>query len=120
MMAALQAANLALAFLLELAALAAFAYWGFNTGDSTLVHVVLGIGVPVLGAVLWGIFAAPKSTRRLQGIAYWAFKVAFFALASAALVAAGQVTLGVLLGAVAAVNLILARVWGQSELVAST
>lgn len=109
----MKAANLALAFILELAALAAFAYWGFNTTDLTIVHIVLGIGVPVLGAVLWGVFAAPKASRRLQGAAYWAFKAVFFALAAAALIAAGQTTAGIMLGVVAAVNLILLYVWKQ-------
>lgn len=109
----MKSANLALAFFLELAALVAFAYWGFNTGDSSLVHVALGIGVPVLAAALWGIFAAPKSSRRLQGVAYWTFKIVFFALASAALAAAGQPTLGIALGVVAAVNLLLLYGWQQ-------
>lgn len=109
----MKSVNLALAFVLELAALAAFAYWGFNTGDSSLVHVVLGLGVPVLAAALWGIFAAPKSSRRLQGGAWWVFKVVFFALASAALFVAGQPTLGLVLGVVAAVNLVLLYVWQQ-------
>ncbi|MCZ2095639.1 MAG: YrdB family protein [Anaerolineae bacterium] len=89
------------------------ACWGFNTGDSTLVHVVLGIGVPVLAVALWGIFAAPKSSRRLQGGVLWAFKVVFFALASVALVAVAQSTVGIALGVIAAVNLVLLYVWQQ-------
>lgn len=109
----MKAVNLALAFILELAALAAFAYWGFNTTDSTLVHIILGFGIPVLSAVLWGVFAAPKATRRLQGVALWAFKIVFFALAAAALTAAGQPTPGIVLGVVAAVNLALLYVWHQ-------
>ena len=113
MITALKALNLALAFALELAALAAFAYLGFNMGDSAVIHVVLGVGMPLLGAVLWGIFAAPKSSRRLQGIAYWGFKVGFFALAVAALIVAGQPMPAIVLGVVAAVNLILLYVWQQ-------
>ena len=49
---ALTAANLALRFFLELAALAALAYWGFHTGRSVLADVVLGLGAPLLAAVV--------------------------------------------------------------------
>ncbi len=46
-------ANLALRFVLELAALAALAYWGFHTGHSLLGDVALGVGAPLLAAVIW-------------------------------------------------------------------
>ena len=39
--------SLALAFLLELAMLAAYAYWGFQAGTSIIMKVVLGIGDPL-------------------------------------------------------------------------
>ncbi len=113
MLAVLKPINLALAFLLELALLAAFAYWGFNTGDSTAIHIVLGIGVPVLVAVIWGIFMAPSSQRRLNGAAYLVVKVVLFGLGVAALVAAGQTTLGVVFAVVFVVNTILLYVWKQ-------
>ena len=92
MLGMIKSANLALAFLLELAALVAFAYWGFNASDSTIVRLLLGIGVPVLAIVLWGIFAAPRSARRLKGAAYHTFATIFFALAVLALIAAGSAT----------------------------
>jgi hypothetical protein len=53
-----RAVNLGIAFLLELVALAALCFWGFHIGGSTIVHIVLGIGLPVAAAVLWGLFAA--------------------------------------------------------------
>ncbi len=111
----MKAANLALAFVLELTALGAFAYWGFVTGDSTLIKLILGIGAPVIAAVVWGIFAAPKSERRLKGSAYLIFKVAFFALAILALMAAGSVTLGVVFAVVFAINTALLYAWHQDE-----
>ena len=96
MMALLKNTNLGLAFLLELVAIAAFAYWGFNITDSTVLMIVLGVGTPILAIVLWGIFAAPKSERRLEGTAYLVFKVVFFVLAILALIVAGSDTLGIL------------------------
>jgi hypothetical protein len=58
-METIKLANLALRFLLELCALAALAYWGFKTGESAVAKIGLGIGAPLLAAVLWGTFVAP-------------------------------------------------------------
>ena len=53
---ALKNANLALAFFLELAALAALGYWVISTGQGTLAQIVLGIGVPAVAVVAWALF----------------------------------------------------------------
>jgi hypothetical protein len=105
--------NLALAFLLELALLAAFAYWGIQTGSDTLVKVLLGIGVPLLVAVIWGIFMAPNSARRLQGGAYLTLKAILFGLGVAALIEAGSTTLGLVFAAMVVINTILLYIWQQ-------
>jgi len=44
----LHTANEAAAFLIELTALAALAWWGFTTGNRTPVHVTLGQGLPAI------------------------------------------------------------------------
>lgn len=111
----LQSANLGLAFLLELVAIASFAYWGFTASDSTILNIVLGIGTPILAIVLWGIFAAPKSERRLKGSAYLIFKVVFFVLAILALSIASSATLGAIFAIVFAANTILAYLWHQED-----
>src|SRR4051794_27452061 len=87
---ALTGANLALRFALELAALAALAYWGFHTGRTAIADVVLGLGAPLLAAVVWGVFAAPTSARRLRGGGLLAVQSAVFAAAAIGLAAAGQ------------------------------
>ena len=51
--------NLALRFLLELAALAAYAYWGWVAHEGAWRYV-LGIGPPLLAAILWGTFRVPN------------------------------------------------------------
>ncbi len=99
--------NLAVAFLLELAMLAAFAYWGFHTGGTVLEKILRGIGVPLLVAVVWGMFMAPNSRRRLQGAAYLAVKVILFGLAVLALIVSGQLLIGLLFGAVFVLNTVL-------------
>ena len=114
-MTLLKSINLAVAFFLELTALGAFAYWGFQVGGDTILPFVLGIGTPVLGAVIWGIFAAPKSSRRLRGSAYLIFKVAFFAVAILALIVANSPILALILAVIFVINTLLIAVWHQEE-----
>jgi hypothetical protein len=47
---------LGIRFGLELAALAALAYWGFKTMDGTAAKILFGLGAPLLAGVLWGLF----------------------------------------------------------------
>ncbi|MFB4304976.1 YrdB family protein [Actinomadura sp. GTD37] len=58
---ALHAANEGLAFLLEVAAIVALAWWGVTTGGNVLLNIVLGLGAPAAAIVLWGLFAAPRA-----------------------------------------------------------
>ena len=103
-------ANLALRFVLELAALAALAYWGFHSGDSVAADLVLGVGAPVLAACVWGALAAPKSSRRLSGPALLAVQLAVLCAGAIALVAAGRPVLGAALAALIAANTVLLHV----------
>ena len=111
MLTALKSINLALAFILELAMLAAFAYWGFQTGGSAVVKILLGIGIPLLVVAVWGTFMAPNSSRRLQGTGYLVVKVVLFGLAVAALIIAGQRVAGIVLAVVFIINTILLYIW---------
>jgi hypothetical protein len=79
--AALRSLILAVRFL-ELCALAAIGYWGFRTAEGVMKWV-LGIGTPVLVAVLWAMFVAPGSTA--PGTLRVAVVVAVFGTAAAAL-----------------------------------
>jgi hypothetical protein len=111
MLSVLKTLNLSLAFFLELAMLAAFAYWGFHTGQTTIVKIGLGIGIPLLVAVIWGLFMAPNSSMQFQGAAYLALKLVLFGLAVAALIRISNDTLGIVLGGVVVINTILLYVW---------
>ncbi len=105
--------NLALAFFLELAMLAAFALWGFHTGQSTILKIGLGIGIPFLVALIWGLFMAPNSSMRLHGAAYLALKLGLFGLAVTALITTDNNALGIVLLAIFVINTILLYVWKQ-------
>src|SRR4051794_41290844 len=100
--------NLALKFLLELCALAALAYFGATVGPP-VAGVLLGIGLPVLAALLWSRFAAPRSERRLRGRARLAFELGVFAAATVALAAAGAHLAAELFAVLALVNTALLR-----------
>jgi hypothetical protein len=109
----LKDANLAVKFVLELAALAAFAYWG-ATLDGVFVSVIVGIAAPALAAVLWGYFAAPKSRRRLPTRARVPFELSVLALA-VALVAVYSTAIAIAFDAVVIVNAVLLTRLGQWE-----
>lgn len=105
---ALKNANLALAFLLELCALAALGYWGFRIGDGALAKIALGLGAPLLMAVFWGIFLAPRAVVRLPTPLIVALKVIVFGVAALALAAAGSPVLAAIFAVVVVINLALA------------
>lgn len=105
--------NLALAFVLELGMLAALCYWGFVAGNGILQKLALGLGTPLVAAVIWGLFAAPRASRRLTGTSLFALKALLFCLASVALWAAGLPVLAAVFIAVVALNAILLYVWRQ-------
>jgi len=113
MLATIKAGNLALAFLLELCILAALGYWGWHTGSGTVARVALGIGLPLLAAVVWGMLLAPKAAFPLPLPAHLALKVAIFALAALALAAAGRPALAWVFAVIVALNLALLYVWRQ-------
>jgi hypothetical protein len=52
---------LAIYFLMELCALVAFGYWGFHVEGEWIVRTVLGLGTPLVAAIIWGSFLAPKA-----------------------------------------------------------
>jgi hypothetical protein len=110
-MAMVKGANLALAFLLELCLLVAFGYWGFTTGSGLLMQIVLGIGAPLLVAVVWGIFMAPKALRPLPFPIHQIIECVIFGLGFVALYVAGQPMLATIFAVVFAVNFVLRSVW---------
>ena len=90
-------ANLALRFVLELCALAGLGYAGAVLGDSLLVSVVLGVGLPLVAGVLWGLFVAPKATLQAPVPVRLLVEAAVFVAAGVCLIVAGSVAFGVVL-----------------------
>lgn len=82
--------NLALRFFLELAALAALGYGGARVGSTAVTRVAWAIAAPLTAAIIWGIWVAPKSRRRLEPPARIVPELAVFSAAAAALSFAGR------------------------------
>jgi len=102
-----------LALLVELAALAAFAVWGFSAGPTTALAIVMGLGAPLAFAVVWGLFLAPRARRRLPMPWRLVAKAVLFASATAALSASALPGPAVALGVLAAVHLVSATALGR-------
>jgi hypothetical protein len=80
-----QSLNLLLRFLLELCMLGAVGYWGFSTADGAAAQALLGVGAPLLMAVVWGVFVSPKASVPLPPVAWAALQAVLFGAAAVAL-----------------------------------
>ena len=110
-MSVLRGANLAVRFLLvELGALAATAYWGYETG-SGIVRVLLAIGAPALVVAAWALFVSPKRKHDLPKPTRLAIELAVVGAASAALWNTGHPALALAFAATAAVSGTLNYIW---------
>lgn len=96
-MRGLRGVTLTARFLCELAMLAALAFWGFGAGDG-IWALVAGLGAPLLAAVVWGAFVAPRARWPVPAPVRVAIELVLFVVAAAALAAAGQPLAAVVLG----------------------
>ena len=88
--------NLGVRLILELVALFAFGYWGWNASDG-IMRYVLAIGLPILAAAAWGTFAVIDDPSRsgnapvpVSGAIRLVLELVFFALAAYALYSVGS------------------------------
>lgn len=102
--------NLGVRFLLELAALAALAYWGW-TQHTGIPRYLLSIGLPFLAATLWGTFRAPEDSsangKAPVPVAGWLrllLEVLFFTSAAWCLFDAGAALAGYVFSGVALIH----------------
>jgi hypothetical protein len=107
-MTMIKSVNLLLHFILELCALAALSYWGFKSGDSSWMKVLLGVGLPILAAVIWGSLRVPNDPGpaliAVNGRLRLAIEWGLFAGATAALFTAGRPMLAWTFGAAAVID----------------
>jgi hypothetical protein len=105
--------NLVFRFVLELVVLVALFLWGVSVSDELIVQVILGLGAPALAMAVWGLFVAPRASRRLPDPQRLALEIVVFGAGVLAFLARGDVLLALLLGAAAALSLFLMYQWGQ-------
>jgi Protein of unknown function (DUF2568) len=103
----LRGVTLTVRFLCELAMLAALAYWGFGVGSW-----LLGLGAPLLAAIVWGAFVAPRARWPVRAPVRVVIELVLFGVAAAGLAVAGQPVPAVVLG-VAAVTTSLLNAWQE-------
>ncbi|WP_221899448.1 YrdB family protein [Metabacillus idriensis] len=109
----LKTANLALRFILELCALAAAGYWGFKAVNTWFLKGILGIGTPLVIAVVWGLFGSPKAAILLSPGLHLILEVIVFGLPIIFLLLAGKIGLAWMYGIAAVINKVLMHVWNQ-------
>jgi len=101
--------NLALRFLLEIAALLALGVWGWQKSEGWL-RPLLAFGIPVVAAVLWATFRVPgdpgAAPVAVPGILRLIFELGLFALATWSLYSVQAVILAWIFGTVAVVHYI--------------
>ena len=97
---------LTVAFLSELAALAALAVWGWSAGGSTGTKLLLAVAAPAVAGVLWGVFAAPRAPVQVLALSLLV-KVVVFGAAVLALVATGHPWWAAVLAAAALLSSVL-------------
>src|SRR5512133_1990695 len=112
-MSALKGLNLLVRFLLELCMLASVGYWGFTTHSGWAMKILFGMGLPVLIAVIWGYFMAPKSTHRLSGMPFTIMDIVLLGSGAVALYASGLTSLAWIYAIVLVISEILRLVWKQ-------
>ena len=105
--------NLGLSFLLELAMLVGFGYWGFHGDKSMWLKWMLGIGLPLIAIVLWGLWLAPNANHRLNITGGAILSSILFLLSAMALFNAQQPLLATVFTLIIIANRALMLVWKQ-------
>lgn len=107
----LKALQLLLAFLLEIALLLTYGYAGFHFGREFLGGFPFGIGLPLLLAVGWGIWMAPRARKRLGSPWRQWVALLLFLSAAALLYKAHHVNLAVVFAGCALLCTLLSLIW---------
>jgi hypothetical protein len=112
---ALKGANLALAFVVELAALVGVGVWGWHVGSSTVARTLIATVVVVAWATVWGVFLSPKATVPLSQSAKAAGQWLMLGLGAAAFAATGGWTAAIVVAAAVVLNRILLARLGEPD-----
>ncbi len=112
-MDALKMINAGIRFLLELSLLAALGYWGFSSQPTLLMKILLGIGLPIVVAFLWGLFVSPRAAIQVSASLHLILEITLMGLGSAALFLSHKPTLAWIYTVLVIINKILLVIWKQ-------
>ncbi|MBV7506291.1 YrdB family protein [Bacillus sp. sid0103] len=112
-MEGLKLINIGVRFLLEIFVLIILGYWGFKFSQGTILKFIVGIGLPLLIAVIWGLFGAPKATYLLSGFPFLLLEIVVFGLPVIALLSLEEQALAFIYGLITVINLVLMKIWDQ-------
>ena len=105
--------NLTIRFLLEVIALLAIGYWGWNQYDDWQ-RFVLAFGLPIILAIVWGTFAVPNDPSRsgkapivTPGIIRLVIEIVFFSIGTWAIYNLGYTISAWVFGLIVAIHYIL-------------
>jgi hypothetical protein len=100
-------------FLLELAAVAAVAAWGWHLVDPVPLKLLLSVAAAAVVVVVWGTFVSPKARYPVPDPAWLVIEVLVFLAAALALVAVDDPWGGLVLLVVYAVDLAVLMALGE-------
>lgn len=100
---------LGLRFLIELAALAAYGYWGWTQNDGIL-RWILTLSLIIIPAAIWGIFRVPDDPKEapvaISGPVRFVIEFIFFTAAIGLLAAADQSRTAIIVGIIVVLHYI--------------
>ena len=101
--------NLAIRFVLELAAWGAVGYWGWTQAEGPLRFVA--VGLPLVAAAIWGTFAVPNDPSRsgqapvpVPGVVRLGIELTTFGFGTWALYDTGNTTLSLIFATIVVVH----------------
>jgi len=104
------AINLAVRFILEMSGLIILGVWGWDKGDGSS-KFILALGVPLVAAIIWGVFAVSDDPGRsgnapiiVSGVVRLIIELTFFVLVIWALFVMNHSMLGWLFGVLVVVH----------------
>ncbi|MBY0597124.1 YrdB family protein [Bacillus bingmayongensis] len=109
----LQEMNIALRFVLELCSFGTIGYWGFRMGKMPAIKISFAIILPLIVAIIWGLFGALGTTWRLQDTLHLVLEIMIFGLGVVALYHLKYVTLATVLAVIIIINSSLMYIWEQ-------
>jgi hypothetical protein len=98
---------------LEIVGLVALGYWGAATRRGRRSRILLGISVPLVAVVVWGVFGTAGAPIPASPTVRVMLRFTFFAVVVSALLSTSHALIGAGVGLVYLVNSVALAMWGS-------